>query len=78
MDLPLRPDPVLLLLLCCCCCHLLLLAACWCLLQGDIMDIVMMCVSTAVFVYLSMQMYRLYAYAYYHAEAYRQLTDMMN
>jgi hypothetical protein len=42
------------------------------------MDVVMMCVSTAVFVYLSMQMYRLYAYAYYHAEAYRQLTDMMN
>lgn len=40
-------------------------AFCLSALQGGMFDMLMMCLSLAVLVYLSMQMYRVYAYVYF-------------
>ena len=47
------------------------------MLQGDAGDLFMMCLSMAVLIYLSMQLYRLYAYAYFTAGSYQTMVDMM-
>jgi hypothetical protein len=56
---------------CCCCC------CCRHRLQGDLGDVLMMSLSMAVLIYFSMQLYRLYAYAYFHAGSYQTMMDMM-
>lgn len=38
----------------------------------------MMSISMAVLIYFSMQLYRLYAYAYFHASSYSMVMDMMS
>eukprot|EP00775_Hariotina_reticulata_P005647 gene5647-5886_t len=45
--------------------------------EGDLGDVLMMSLSLAVLVYLSMQLYRLYAYAYFSASHYQALQDIM-
>lgn len=48
------------------------------LLQGDVGDLFMICLSMAVLVYLSMQLYRLYVYAYFTMDHYQNMMDMMS
>ncbi|WIA28914.1 hypothetical protein OEZ86_011438 [Tetradesmus obliquus] len=45
--------------------------------EGDIGDVLMMSLSMAVLIFFSMQLYRLYAYAYFHAGSYQTMMDMM-
>lgn len=45
--------------------------------QGDAGDLFMICLSMAVLVYMSMQLYRLYAYAYFSMDHYQTMMDMM-
>lgn len=45
--------------------------------EGDIGDVFMICLSMAVLVYLSMQLYRLYVYAYFTLNNYQNMMDMM-
>ena len=40
------------------------------------MDILLMSTSMAVLIYMSMQLYRVYAFAYYHMGDYQTLMDM--
>jgi hypothetical protein len=46
--------------------------------QGDMMDVLLMSTSMAVLIYMSMQLYRVYAFAYYHMGDYQTMMDMMS
>jgi hypothetical protein len=45
--------------------------------EGDAGDLFMMSLSMAVLVYMSMQLYRLYVYAYFTMDHYQNVIDMM-
>lgn len=46
--------------------------------EGDAGDLFMICLSMAVLVYMSMQLYRLYAYAYFTMDHYQTVVDLMS